>query len=84
MFEGSQELLGEEQLLPTDAIKQGNSTNTIEAACIGNQLSLTINGQKVNTVEDSSFSEGDVGLIAGTYDTLGTDIHFDNFKVTKP
>lgn len=84
MIEGSQELLGEEQLLPTDAIVKGNSTNTIEAACVGNQLSLTINGQKISTVEDSSFSEGDVGLIAGTYDTLGTDIHFDNFKVTKP
>ena len=84
MIEGSQELLGEEQLLPTDAIVQGNSTNTVEASCIGNQLTLTINGETITTVEDRSFTEGDVGLIAGTYDSLGTDIHFDNFKVMKP
>ncbi len=84
MFEGLQELLGEEQLLPTDAIKQGNSSNTLEAACVGSQLTLTINGKTVGSVEDTSFTAGDVGLIAGTYETLGTDIHFDNFKVRKP
>lgn len=84
MIEGSQELLGEEQLLPTDAIKQGNAANQIKASCVGSQLSFTINGEIVGSVEDDSFAEGDVGLIAGTYDTLGTDIHFDDFKVMKP
>jgi hypothetical protein len=33
---------------------------------------------------DSSFSSGDVGLIAGSFATEGTDIHFDNFVVRQP
>lgn len=84
MFEGSQELLGEEQLLFTEAINQGSTSNQIEAACVGSQLTMTINGTQVATVEDTTFTSGDVGLIAGTYDTVGTDIHFDDFKVMKP
>lgn len=84
MLDGAQELIGQEQLQPTEAIVLGNSTNTISASCVGSTLSFTINGETVATVEDASFSAGDIGLIAGTYDTRGTDIHFDNLKVTKP
>jgi hypothetical protein len=27
---------------------------------------------------------GEVGVFAGTYDTPGADIHFDNFIITAP
>lgn len=84
MINGSQELLGQDQLILTEAIVQGSSTNALEASCVGTTLSFRINGQTVATVEDASFSEGDVGLIAGTYDNPGTDIYFDNFTVSKP
>jgi hypothetical protein len=33
---------------------------------------------------DSNFSSGDVGLMAGTFDTGGAQIAFDNFVVSKP
>ena len=81
---GEQLILGQDQLMPTDAIVQGNSTNTIQASCVGSTLTLAINGETVTSITDSDFTEGDVGLIAGTYDTPGTDIHFDNFKVMQP
>jgi hypothetical protein len=35
-------------------------------------------------VQDSEFSDGDVGLFAGTFDVVGTDIHYDNFVVSAP
>jgi hypothetical protein len=35
-------------------------------------------------VQDDTFASGDVGLLAGTYDEIGTDIHFDNFVVRAP
>jgi hypothetical protein len=38
----------------------------------------------VDSVPDTSFTSGDVGLIAGTYEEAGTDVLFDNFVVTKP
>ncbi len=84
MIDGSQELIGQEQLNYTDAINLGNSTNALEASCVGTSLSFKINGETVASVEDATFSEGDIGLIAGTYDTVGTDVHFDNIKVMKP
>ena len=60
------------------------ATNTIRADCVGSSLSLYVNGEKLDEVQDTEFGSGDVGLMAGSFDTPGTDIHFDNFVVTKP
>jgi hypothetical protein len=81
---GLQELIGEEQMLPHDSIKQGNVTNRIKADCVGSHLVLHVNGTKLLDVEDTTFSSGDVGLMAGTFGESGTDIHFDNFVVKNP
>jgi hypothetical protein len=77
-------LIGMEQMQTSDMIRQGQAANRIRASCIGTLLSLSVNGQKLSEVEDADFSAGDVGLIAGTFETPGTDILFDNFKVLKP
>lgn len=82
---GSQELIGQDELLPTDAIKTGaDVTNTIRADCVGSTLTFYVNGTQVASVQDTTFTSGDVGLMAGTFDTAGTDILFDNFIVRKP
>lgn len=81
---GEQQLIGMEALDASDAILQGEATNHIEAECKGDQLTLWANGVKLYTVQDSDLATGDVGLMAGTYDTVGTDISFDNFVVTQP
>lgn len=81
---GEQQLIGMETLDTSDAILQGQATNHIEAECKGNQLTLWANGVKLYTTQDSDYASGDVGLMAGTYDVVGTDISFDNFIVTQP
>jgi hypothetical protein len=81
---GTQELIGETDLLPDDAIKQGNVTNRIQAKCIGSKLTLSVNGTQVASFDDTAFTSGDVGLFAGTFSEAGTDVHFDNFVVMKP
>ncbi|MCX6026095.1 MAG: hypothetical protein NTY23_07555 [Chloroflexi bacterium] len=81
---GEQSLLTGDNLAPTDAIHQGNSKNAIRLDCLGNSLSLLVNGTQVATITDSDFAKGDVGLMAGTYDAPGTDIQFDNFVVRAP
>ena len=82
---GEQRVLGEKgQLLPSDAINQGNTTNVIRADCVGDTLTLYANGTQLTSVQDSTFASGDVGLMAGTYNEVGTDIHFDNFVVRAP
>jgi len=82
---GEQEIIGQDELLPTDAIVQGaDAVNTLRADCIGTTLTFYINGTQVAQEEDNSFSSGDVGLMAGTFDEPGTDVLFDNFVVYKP
>jgi hypothetical protein len=61
--ENQLQLLGMEQMQTSDAIHQGQSTNQIQATCIGSLLSLSVNGQKLIEVVDVDFSAGDVGLI---------------------
>lgn len=66
------------------SINQGEATNHLRADCIGNTLTLYVNGTQVVSATDSSFSGGDVGLVARTFEVAGTDILFDNFVVYKP
>jgi len=84
VLDGVQELLGEAELMPSDEIKTGNVTNNIKADCVGSTLTLYANGTQLISVEDTALTSGDVGLLAGTFDTPGTDIYFDNFVVRQP
>jgi hypothetical protein len=43
-----------------------------------------VNGELVADVRDDTFASGDVGLIAGTYEEGGVEIHFDDFFVHEP
>ena len=72
------------KIQPVDGINQGVATNHIRADCVGSILTLFANGTQVATATDTAFTGGDVGLIARTYDTAGTDILFTNFVVSKP
>jgi zinc-ribbon domain len=80
----SSTLLGRDNLEASDAINQGFATNHIRFDCNGNVLTLYVNGQQIDQQTDSDYSTGNVGLLAGTYDTPGTDILFDNFIIYQP
>lgn len=85
LVDGSMQSIAAETLLEDSAVNIGNAKNHIRADCIGNTLTLYVNGQQVSTVQDTTFVDsGAVGVFAGTYDNPGTDIHFDNFIVTAP
>jgi hypothetical protein len=67
-----------------DGIYPGSANNHIHADCIGNTLTLYANGAQIATATDDSFTGGQVSLAAGTFDTGGVDILFDNFFVYRP
>ncbi len=72
-------------LTADSSVKQGAATNHLRADCIGNTLTLFVNGTQVATATDSTFTTGgDVGLVAKTYTVGGTDMMFHNFFVYKP
>jgi hypothetical protein len=66
----------------SSAIHQGQETNHLVVECRGSTMIFYANGVELTRVEDDRYSEGDVGLIAGTFYTdAGTRILFDNFLV---
>jgi hypothetical protein len=77
-------LIGMDALQPHQAIKVGSTLNRLRADCVGDKLSLYVNGEMIAQANDIDFPFGDVGLIAGTYETSGADIRFDNFFVRAP
>ncbi len=77
-------MLNADQMYPTEDVNQGNASNHIRADCVGTHLVLYANNVKLAEIEDTSFSSGDVGLLAGTLAEVGVDIQFDNLVVKKP
>jgi len=77
-------LIGMDALQPSSAIRLGTALNHLRADCSGDRLALYVNDQKLVEVQDAEFTSGDVGLIAGAYQSAGTDIRFDNFIVYHP
>jgi len=82
--EGRRQLLSGEALLPSTAVRQGQAGNVVRADCLGYDLRLYINGVLVAEAQAAEWPAGDVGMIAGTYDTPGVRIYFDNFSVVQP
>lgn len=57
---------------------------TITATCVGDQLSLEVNDRFIAEVRDSDFTTGNLGLIAGTWETPNLSVAFDDFIVFQP
>ncbi|HEX5506223.1 MAG TPA: hypothetical protein VFW96_26630 [Thermomicrobiales bacterium] len=66
------------------AIHTGGATNRIRFDCVGNSLTLYVNGQRVAGVQDGDLTSGEVALTAVSDNTPGVAIRFDNFAATKP
>ncbi len=56
----------------------------VAISCIGTELSLYVDDQLLARVNDSDFSTGDVGILAGTYEDTPVVLEFDNFMVYMP
>ncbi|MGB5933984.1 MAG: sugar-binding protein, partial [Anaerolineae bacterium] len=62
-------------------ISPGQGTNHLTLIGQGPNFSFWVNGEHLVDVTDASFAEGDISLVAGTYDEGGVRIHFDNLEV---
>ncbi len=82
--DGVWSLLSTAEMQQHPAIHTGAQSNHLRADCTGSVLVLYVNSLLVGSAMDTDFSRGDVGLLAGTFDTPGADIYFDNFVVFKP
>ena len=72
------------QFQSSDSIHTGVASNEMRVSCIGNQLSLEVNGVPLVTVTDPTFVTGDIGLAAGTLAAGTTVVEFDDVQVIAP
>jgi hypothetical protein len=83
--DGEDQLVGMEEM-PADengVIRTGLADNHLRADCVGDTFTLYANGKQLLEVKDADFTEGGVGLIAGSYDDAPITALFDNFVVSK-
>ena len=73
-----------QQFQPSDVINKGIASNEIRVTCLGNQLSLEVNGVPLLSVTDPTFVTGDIGVAAGTFENGVGVFEFDNVQVTAP
>jgi hypothetical protein len=68
---------------PSDAVRLGTDTNHLRADCVGDKLTLCVNGRRVLQAEDSEFESGQVGLVA-EQNGEAIDVSFDDFVIKIP
>lgn len=68
----------------SDKITPNAGSYRIGADCGNNTLTLYVDGQQVDSVSDTTYTSGNVGLFAWSGEQLnGTDVTFDDFVLTK-
>jgi S1-C subfamily serine protease len=65
------------------AVRQGKDTNTYAASCIGNDLTLYINGVEVKSVSENihGLREGQVGFGVSSFDVLPIEVAVNSFTI---
>lgn len=83
-LEGEATLLGSDQFIRFEAVNQDDGVNSLTASCIENTLELKVNDKKVIFTEDTSFANGENGLMVETFETKGVTVVFNDLKIVKP
>jgi hypothetical protein len=60
------------------------STHRLTAVCKGTTLTFLIDGKQLAEVKDTSLTQGQAGLLAGTHSAKGWEVLYDNFEVSEP
>lgn len=76
-------LTNDNQWASSSLIPKSADSYRIAAECGSGTLTLFVNGQQVDSVQDSAYTSGTVGLFAwNDQQPNGTDVTFDDFVIT--
>ncbi|HAF62442.1 MAG TPA: hypothetical protein DCK95_08960 [Anaerolineaceae bacterium] len=81
---GQYTVLGHENMLLSDVLSQIGVVHTLKLDCYQDFLFLYVDGNLLDVQQDQTFTSGDVGLIAGSFEKAGVHIQFDNFYLIDP
>lgn len=84
MLTGDSILTNNGEWKTSSLIASGADSYRLGADCGNNTLALYVDGQLIDSVTDSTYTSGNVGLFAWSGEQLnGTNVTFDDFVVTK-
>ena len=68
------------------AILSGKNINEYTAFCVGNTLSLYVNGVKLHALTDNKYGmrDGQVGMAVSSYEALPIIVEMDWFNISQP
>jgi hypothetical protein len=70
--------------LSSDKIPTNASSYQLGADCANGTLTLYVNGDEIASVDDSSYTSGNIGLLGATFkDSKAAEITFDSLEVTQ-
>ncbi|MCX6054043.1 MAG: hypothetical protein NTZ74_03845 [Chloroflexi bacterium] len=85
MLDGKFSLASPDSMLEySDVIRQGGIVNHLAVVCNRETLSLSVNDTLLSQVQDPSFKDGQIGLVASAYEFSGVKVLFDNLEVYQP
>ncbi|MEM7346074.1 MAG: FHA domain-containing protein [Chloroflexota bacterium] len=61
-----------------------DETNLLKVSALGPNITLWANGQQLDSLTDESFTHGNFGFFAGTFEQSNIWVSFDNIKVWVP
>jgi len=67
----------------SDKIHVGPGQNHLRAICMGDYLALYVNDSFVGEATDSTYTQGQVGLVASAATRLGVKVNFDNLTISE-
>jgi len=77
-------LTNDDKWATSDAITKDASSYRVGADCGNGTLTFYVDGKQIDSVSDSTYTSGSVGLFAWSgEETSGTDVTFDDFVMTK-
>jgi len=77
-------LTNNDEWATSDAITKNAASYRVGADCGNGTLTFYVDGKQIDSVSDSTYTSGGVGLFAwSSEDASGTDVTFDDFVMTK-
>ena len=68
--------------IQSDDLEINADSYTLEGTCAEDgTLTLTVNGVEIDSVQDDTYSEGDVGLFALSFEQVPVEVHYDDLQV---
>jgi hypothetical protein len=70
----------------SSAINVGTAVNEYSISCLGEQLTLFINGDEVNSITENRYAlrEGEIGISVSSYDVLPILVEMDWVTISEP